>query len=229
MRADTNTTIFAFASPQLLATYDYVRNAIVGKCRRNGTLRSITIDEAHLFAQHGASLREEVRHCCLHVFKAARKNVLGRPLPFYLLVSATMSLADMTSMSSMTDIGFDEPQYVIRGTPEDFAQESITMLIKIGDGYTREVDRVVSHLHNKTEEVDDIGEIKHFLPRKIEIEFGAAEVDDEVPLACFELVLELNKRSRSRAGVTVSRRVLYCCFDLNKVNPSQLCLPLNEL
>ena len=149
MRADTNTTIFAFASPQLLATYDYVRNAIVGKCRRNGILRSITIDEAHLFAQRGASFCKEVHYCCSHMIKAARKNVLGCPLPFYLLLSATMSLADMTVLSSMTDIGFDEPQYVIRGTLKDFAQESITMSLRIGNGYTREVDRVVTHLHNK--------------------------------------------------------------------------------
>ena len=72
----------------------------------------------------------------------------------------------------------------------------------------------------RTEEVDAIGNIKHFLPRKIEIEFGAAAVDDKVPLARFELILELNKRGGSRAGVTVSCRVLYFHFDLNRLNPS---------
>jgi len=81
----------------------------------------------------------------------------------------------------------------------------------------------------RTEEVNAIGEIKHFLQRKVEIEFGAAEVDDEVPLACFELFLDLNKLGGSRAGGTVSCRVLYCLFDLKKVNPSQRCLPLNDL
>ena len=32
MRADTNTTTFAFASPQFLATYDHVHNALAGEC-----------------------------------------------------------------------------------------------------------------------------------------------------------------------------------------------------
>ena len=107
------------------------------------------INGAHLFAQHGASFCKEVCHCCLHVIKAVRKNVLGRSLPFYLLLSATMSLVDMTLMSSMKDIGFDEPQYVIRGTPKDFAQESIPMSLRIVNGHMREVDKAVSHLQRE--------------------------------------------------------------------------------
>ena len=105
--------------------------------------------------------------------------------------------------------------------------------IHVRDGsdtlHIEEVTVIPQGWEGRTKEVDAIDEIKHFLSQKVEIEFGATEVDDKVPLAYFELFLELNKQGGSRAGGTVSCRVLYCLFNLNKVNPSQLCLTLNDL
>ena len=46
----------------------------------------------------------------------------------------------------MTDIGFDSTDYIIRGSPTDFTQEAITMSHRIGNTYTKELDKVVTHL-----------------------------------------------------------------------------------
>ena len=59
--ADTSRTVYLFASPHFLSTYTGVRNTLLNCARRNGTLRSITLDEAHLFAKQGALFRPEIR------------------------------------------------------------------------------------------------------------------------------------------------------------------------
>ena len=154
LRGDTQTTIFVFASPKFLAKYQHIRRVLVEDCKRAGTLRSVTIDEAHLFAQHGSSFRPEIRHCAEHVIKPIRKRTpTDTSRPFYVLLSATMSLGDRTTMSKMTDVGFDSEKFIVRGTPSHFLQESITMIHKVGAEFTRHLDLGVHHLQNKASSV----------------------------------------------------------------------------
>lgn len=154
MLADTDTTTFVFASPQFLAKYDHIRRVLVEDCKRRGTLRSVTIDEAHLFAQHGSSFRPEIRHVAEHVIKPIRRRTdTDRSRPFYVLLSATMSLSDMTALSNMTNVGFDKEEFIIRGTPRDFLQETITMTHKVGAEFTRHLDKGVNHVKEKSSSV----------------------------------------------------------------------------
>ena len=53
--ADTSSTVYFFASPHFPSTYTTVHNTLIYCDWRNGTLGSITLDEAHLLAKQGAS------------------------------------------------------------------------------------------------------------------------------------------------------------------------------
>ena len=154
LRGGTQTTIFVFASPQFLAKYQHIRRVLVEDCKRAGTLRSVTIDEAHLFAQHGSSFRPEIRHCANHVIKPIRKRTsTDQSRPFYVLLSATMSLGDRTTLSNMTGVGFDSDDFIVRGTPSDFLQEGITMIHKVGSEFTRHLDHGIKHLQQESSSV----------------------------------------------------------------------------
>lgn len=57
---DSESTLFIFTSPQKLATSSAILDALF-VCNAKETLRLITIDKAHLYAQYGSTFREELR------------------------------------------------------------------------------------------------------------------------------------------------------------------------
>ena len=68
-------------------------------------------------------------------------------MPFYMLQSATMSLGKKrVSMLSMTGTGFASNNYIIRSSPDKFAQETISMSHRVGNACTEELDKVIQNL-----------------------------------------------------------------------------------
>ena len=140
-KKNSTATKFFFISPQYLVKHADVRNTLL-KCARNGVLRSITIDEAHLWAQHGTSFRYEIRHLQKTFFQPIYSGNGEGPL--FLATSATVSLSTVASISNLTAVGFPHPNRVV-ASAEDFGQHYITMQHKVSHEYTKSLDAVVDY------------------------------------------------------------------------------------
>ena len=120
-----STTIFIFSSPQFMAKNPAIMNALLNNCARKGNLRSITIDEAHLWAKHGSSFREEIRYLQHNFFAPLYAgNAIG---PIFLTLTATMSMLTLAIFSSLTSVGFPLEKRVWADA-EAFVQTNITWM-----------------------------------------------------------------------------------------------------
>jgi superfamily II DNA helicase RecQ len=139
---DTTTTVFIFASPQLIADNTTLRSALLNNCARKGTLRSITIDEAHLWAKHGSSFREEIRFLQHEFFAPLYAGNDGGPL--FLAMTATMSKPTLATFMSLTSVGFPLANRVWADAVA-FAQPNIAMSHVVSSEYTKNLNSVVEH------------------------------------------------------------------------------------
>ena len=101
---NTSTTIFIFSSPQFMANNPSIMNSLLNNCARKGTLRSITIDKAHLWAKHGSSFCEEIRYLQHNFFAPLYAGANSGPI--FLAMTATMSKQTLATLSSLVAIGF---------------------------------------------------------------------------------------------------------------------------
>ena len=101
VKRDTRRTTFLIASPRLLACAPQICHVLL-HCVRKGTLQSITLDEAHLFAKWGATFRPEIH---------TLGDVLSCPLfdrtltprrPFLVATTATCSLKPPAPLELIT-------------------------------------------------------------------------------------------------------------------------------
>jgi len=60
IRFNSSSAMFVFTSSQALVEKAYFRQAVL-ECYRRKTLRMVVIDEAHLYAMHSTTFREEIR------------------------------------------------------------------------------------------------------------------------------------------------------------------------
>ena len=104
--ADTSRTVYLFASPHFLATHTGIRNALLKCARRNRTLRSITLDEAHLLAKQGASFRPKIRMLADTFFGPLSKEMSPRSKPWLVCTTATDSKNDHQRLETMTRTPF---------------------------------------------------------------------------------------------------------------------------
>ena len=141
LRNSTSTTVFLFSSPQYMAENRAIMNALLNSCARKGTFRSITIDEAHLWAKQGSSFREEIRFLQHNFFAPLYAGNNDGPL--FLAMTATMSLTTLATFSSLTSVGFP-PERRVWSSASAFAQANITMKHHVSNEYTRNLDEVVT-------------------------------------------------------------------------------------
>ena len=137
----TSTTVFFFSSPQYMDANPAIMNALLNCCARKGTFRSITIDEAHLWAKQGSSFREEIRFLQHNFFAPLYAGNNDGPL--FLAMTATMSLKTLATFSSLTYVGFP-PERRVWSSASAFAQTNITMKHHVSNEYTRNLDEVVT-------------------------------------------------------------------------------------
>ena len=143
----TSSTVFIFTSPQFLAEHKDVHDVLMTVCLNKRTFRSFTVDEAHLIAQHGGSFRSEIHmigeEFIMPIFGSKVPSAEYRP--FFLAMSATVSLPDMTLFSNLTGVGFPK-EYRMWGDFDHFQMENCEIGIRIGSAYTTSLNIVVDHL-----------------------------------------------------------------------------------
>jgi superfamily II DNA helicase RecQ len=113
-------TVYVFASPHLLASQHYIRNALL-KCEKLGTLWSVALDEAHLLVKQGASFCPKIRMLSNLFFHKLFANKLPLKWTFLLPVSATSSNNDQARLEGITVVVF-QPEYCCWASASDFRQ-----------------------------------------------------------------------------------------------------------
>lgn len=139
---DTTTTIFFFCSPQFLVTKQSFLQSIIDLAKK-GIVRSISIDEAHLWAKQGSSFREDIRQLKHDFFLPIFRDPKFSPLFFG--VTATMSQITRSILSDLTTIGFP-PDCRVWADFNQFEQDSIVMNHIVTSDYTRSLKKVVDYL-----------------------------------------------------------------------------------
>ena len=104
---DTSRTVYLFASLHFLASHVACLNAII-LCSRCGTLRSVTIDKAHLLARQGASFRPEVCMLRESFFVPIWRNTISEKRPLLVCVTATCSRNGRLRLEHTTCTGFPD-------------------------------------------------------------------------------------------------------------------------
>ena len=138
----TSSTVILFGSPQFFCNNLHFIDALF-QCNNNRLLRSVVIDEYHLFAQHGGSFRPEIRMFS-DIFIRRIFNMSPRERPFFVALTATMSLNDLGAGSAITRVGFPQ-RYRYWAEADDFDQPNTTLIHRVGSDFTKNLDRVVKH------------------------------------------------------------------------------------
>ena len=141
----SSTTMLLLCSPQILATNQNLRHALIAASKRK-VLRLVAIDKAHLYAMHGRSFRESIR-ILKRVFFAVLFNVRARCHPLCLLMTAIMMPSQLQSVSDLTTIDWTKKHHQQWSSPSEFRQRYIEMDLKVtGDIGQKAFPAVVEHL-----------------------------------------------------------------------------------
>ena len=141
MKTSSTTTIILLASPQFLCNHKEFVDVLLKKCLPNKTLRSIMIDEAHLWAEHGMTFRPEIRilgETLLKPIYQRRDNSI-----FFLAGTGTMSECNLKGFTTLTSIAFKADARTWSKS-EEFCQDYIKMQIQVGSDYTKALDKTVT-------------------------------------------------------------------------------------
>ena len=122
--------MYVFASPQFIATHAGIRYALLC-CARRGTLRSVTLDEAHLLGKQGATFSPEIRMISDTFFKPLFKNTSSAKRPFLVGTTATGSTNDIGRFEGIVGTPFPA-KYRCWSPADDFRQRSIKMIMSVG-------------------------------------------------------------------------------------------------
>ena len=110
----------------------------------NRTLRLVTIDEAHLYAQHGRSFRESLR-VLTNVFFAVVFRV-GHWHPLFLAMTATMTVDLLPAFSKLTTVDWSLPRHQMWSDWYDFQQRNISLNFEVVDHMGRAYPTLINHL-----------------------------------------------------------------------------------
>ena len=128
----TTSSMHIFCSPQDLVNKAYLRIALL-ECYRRKTLRLVVIDEAHLYAMHGSTFREQIR--LLHNLFFRIIFAVGKWHPLFLAMSATMTAPLVASLSRLTNVDWSDERFHLWASTAQFRQRNIS----IGFGITSQI------------------------------------------------------------------------------------------
>ena len=94
-------------------------------------LRSWTIDEGHLCAQHGESFRWEYRWLTKYCFKPLFQGKEDRNKILFTCMTATMPIPDMQTFCAQTCVSFPAEQR-LWAKADEFNKDHISIELKIG-------------------------------------------------------------------------------------------------
>ena len=143
IRYNPTPTVFLFTSPQKLSTTPSLLEALF-MCHQKQTLHLVTIDKAHLFAQHGRLFRESLRVLTTIFFVVIFRAGCWHPL--FLAMAATMALNLIPSFSMLTNINLSLPQHQMWSQWHNFWQRDITMNFKVVDYMAQAYPILINHL-----------------------------------------------------------------------------------
>ena len=147
---DSKSTLFLFTSPQKLVTTPSILDALF-ICHARQTLRLVTIDEAHLYAQHGSTFRDELRTLTNLFFEVVFK--VGAAFhPIFLAMTATMSKTLLVKLSQLTNVPWTEPKHQLWAGADAFQQRYIKVGFQVRDHMSREAfPSLIEHFKAKPE------------------------------------------------------------------------------
>ena len=142
---DSESTLFLFTSPQKLATTPAILDALF-VCHARETLRLVTIDEAHLYAQHGSTFRDELRVLTTIFFAVVFKEGAAYH-PLFLAMTATMTKPLLVKLSELTNVPWTEKKHQLWANADAFKQRYIKVTFQVRDHMSREAfPSLVDHL-----------------------------------------------------------------------------------
>ena len=110
-------------SPQFIIEHPAFKDALIRAYVRR-LLQMVTLDETHLYAQHGRSFRTSIR-ILQRVFFAIIFAAGVDYTPLLLAMTATMPQTLLQSLSDLTHIDFTNKRHQLWSTPNDFKQRYI--------------------------------------------------------------------------------------------------------
>ena len=140
---NSTSTMFIFTSPQKLANTQPLLDALF-TCHQNQTLRLVTIDEAHLYAQHGRSFRESLRVLTSVFFTVLFR--IGHWHPLFLAMTATMTMDLLPLFSELTTVDWSLPCHQMWSDWYDFQQRNIVLNFEVVDHMGRAYPTLTNHL-----------------------------------------------------------------------------------
>ena len=191
----TTRTVYVFVSPHLLAAQHSIRNVLLN-CATLGTLRSVTLDEAHLLAKQGASFRPEIRMLSKMFFRKLFANKLPSKRPYLLAVTATNSTSDQARLEGITCVSFP-PEYCSWASAADFRQRQINMKMAITGNYSTNTNLVLRHLAEHTSSAFVFFNTRSLLPGVIKHLEGKIDQHDTVDADVIQIHGKMDKALKS--------------------------------
>ena len=122
---DASSTILLLTSPQKLAKEKRIRDALL-RCAVAGTLRLVTVDEAHQYTMHGRELRDSIRYLRDKLFRWLFDPTAWFKVLF-LAVMTTMSADLLQDFPALTHVDWEDERHQMWAAPRDFRQREIKM------------------------------------------------------------------------------------------------------
>ena len=146
MREDTTSTIFLIASPQFMTRESSkgLMDAILKAHKDRRLLRTVVIDEAHLYVQH-SSFRTAIRMLKDTFFKIVFPEDDPSGHPNFVLASATMTPGMVKSAETLTNVKFPPDSRIWPGE-DHYRQRDIKMDYGVSNTYASKMNEIVDRL-----------------------------------------------------------------------------------
>ena len=125
---DSSPTMFVSISLQKLANTPTMFDALL-MCHARQTLRLITIDEAHLYAQHGSTFHDVLHILGQSFFSVTFKDSSWHSL--FLAMTTTMTKQLLTALSTLTNVDWTNKKHQLWDKCEDFQQRHIKVSFQV--------------------------------------------------------------------------------------------------
>jgi hypothetical protein len=134
LQADDDSTVFIFCSPQALQNRPKVQQALL-RAHSKLVLKSVFVDEVHLYVDHGTSFREDISSLTQSFFSLVFPPNNVQVHPAFCAMTGTFTKAHADSLHSL--LGFVIPSTgVLWGSPSDFSKRGITIKYSVSDDFT---------------------------------------------------------------------------------------------
>jgi hypothetical protein len=130
----TRSTVFLFCSPQIIQNDARVRNCLI-EAHSKLLLKSVFLDEVHLYVEHGVSFRDDITQLKDSFFSFIFPSTNIRVHPCFCAMSATFTKKHVSNLEKL--IGFSVPLSGVRwGLPDDFCRRDVEIRFSISDDFT---------------------------------------------------------------------------------------------